>query len=275
MRRTGVAFLIAALMAGPLVAAPPERSPRPEPRPQAAPVAPTLKTETGFVQFVPSDRTPSGRIAVFFGGGTRPEPRSALKAASFQRSTAATQITRPPALPAEMGLICGSRAIVGRQIAPVPGRLPGCGIADPVQIIEVSGVRLSQGSTMTCETAQALNTWVDKGLKPAVGRMGGGVDKLRVAAHYSCRTRNHQPGAKISEHGKGKAIDISEIHLNDGTSLSVLEDWGRGRKGRVLRKAHASACGPFGTVLGPNADRFHKGHFHFDIARHRSGPYCR
>jgi len=38
---------------------------------------------------------------------------------------------------------------------------------------------------------------------------------------------------------------------------------------------HRAACGPFGTVLGPNADRFHQDHFHFDTARHRSGPYCR
>jgi hypothetical protein len=157
----------------------------------------------------------------------------------------------------------------------VPGRLRGCGIKDPVQIVAVSGVRLSQGSTMTCETAQALSTWVDRGLKPAVGRMGGGVESLRVAAHYSCRTRNNKTGAKISEHGKGKAIDISAIGLKDGSQLSVLKDWGGGRKGKALRKAHGAACGPFGTVLGPNADRYHRDHFHFDTARYRSGPYCR
>lgn len=284
MRRVGVAFVIAAIVAGPLLAAPPERTPRPEPRPAKAAPPPIQKTETGFVQLIPSARTPSGKIAVFFGGGARPEPRPARRAPAPQRAnpapapqraTTATQITRPPAVPAKMGRICGSRAILGRELPPVPGRIRGCGIANPVQIVSVSGVRLSQGSTMTCETAQALNQWVEKGLKPAVGRLGGGAESLRVAAHYSCRTRNNKTGAKISEHGKGRAIDISAIKLQDGSSLSVLKDWGDGKKGRALKKAHSAACGPFGTVLGPNADRYHRDHFHFDTARHRSGPFCR
>jgi hypothetical protein len=42
-----------------------------------------------------------------------------------------------------------------------------------------------------------------------------------------------------------------------------------------MRRAHKTACGPFGTVLGPNADRYHQDHFHFDTARYRSGSYCR
>jgi hypothetical protein len=174
-----------------------------------------------------------------------------------------------------MGGICGNRAIQGRKIAPVPGRLAGCGVPDPVQVVSVGGVRLSQGSTMTCETAQSLYDWVEKGLKPAVGRTGGGVEGLRVVAHYSCRTRNNRTGAKISEHGKGKAIDIAAVQLKDGTALSVLKDWNTRRKGKILKQAHKAACGPFGTVLGPNSDRFHRDHFHFDTARYRSGPYCR
>jgi hypothetical protein len=38
---------------------------------------------------------------------------------------------------------------------------------------------------------------------------------------------------------------------------------------------HKSACGPFGTVLGPDADKYHKDHFHFDVAKHGNGAYCR
>lgn len=268
MIRVGVALILTTLLASPLSAAP-DRSPRPEPRPTPTAI---VKTPDGFVQFVPSARTPSGRIAVFFGGGTRPEPRPVRRA---PRETVATQITRPPATPAQMGAVCGRRDIRGRTIASIPGRLPGCGVRSPVQITEVAGVRLSQGASITCETAQALSTWVERGLKPAVGRMGGGVESLRVVAHYSCRTRNNKTGAKISEHGKGKAIDIAAIRLKNGDSLSVLNDWNTRRKGRVLKQAHKAACGPFGTVLGPNADRYHRDHFHFDTASYRSGPYCR
>ncbi|MGR3527092.1 MAG: extensin family protein [Paracoccaceae bacterium] len=79
----------------------------------------------------------------------------------------------------------------------------------------------------------------------------------------------------MSEHGRGKAIDVSGYTLRDGTQITVLRDWGAGRNGRALREMHRAACGPFGTVLGPQADRFHLDHFHFDTARHRGGPYCR
>ncbi|MCW8843102.1 MAG: extensin family protein, partial [Rhodobacteraceae bacterium] len=118
-------------------------------------------------------------------------------------------------------------------------------------------------------------TWVKGGMARSVGRYGGGVAKVKVAAGYSCRTRNHKKGAKISEHGKGNAIDFSGFYLANGDEISVLNDWGKGRKGRILKDMHRSACGPFGTVLGPESDRYHKDHFHFDIARYRGGPYCR
>lgn len=112
-------------------------------------------------------------------------------------------------------------------------------------------------------------------MKPAIGNTGGGVSQIKVAAHYACRTRNNQAGAKISEHGKGRAIDISGFKLRDGRQITLLQDWDRRDTGAMLRKMHKRACGIFGTVLGPDSDRFHKDHFHFDTARHRGGSFCR
>ncbi|MDG1449086.1 MAG: extensin family protein [Ascidiaceihabitans sp.] len=41
------------------------------------------------------------------------------------------------------------------------------------------------------------------------GKLNGcGLSGRKVAAHYSYRTRKNKAGAKISEHGKGRAIDI-------------------------------------------------------------------
>lgn len=173
------------------------------------------------------------------------------------------------------GSLCGIPGIKGVTLAPIPGRISGCGIDDPVRVASVDGVVLTTPSVMDCATAQALNTWVIKGVRPNVGRLGGGVAGLKVAAHYNCRTRNNQKGAKISEHGRGRAIDISAILLKNGASMSVASGWGDAKQGKVLRAMHQSACGPFGTVLGPDANRFHKDHFHFDTARYRSGSYCR
>ena len=173
------------------------------------------------------------------------------------------------------GSICGDRSIRGVAVARIRGRISACGITNPVKVTEVDGVELSTPATLDCTTAKALKQWVHNGAKPAVGRMGGGIKSLRVVAHYACRTRNNQAGAKISEHARGRAIDIAAINLKDGSSLSLLKDWRSSRKGAVLKRMHKAACGPFGTVLGPNANKYHQDHFHFDTASYRSGSYCR
>lgn len=173
------------------------------------------------------------------------------------------------------GAVCGDPGLQGEFVGFVPGRIAACGIEEAVKIRSVSGIALSQQALMDCTTAAAFKKWVDRGVKPAIGNAGGGVSQIRVAAHYACRTRNNQPGAKISEHGKGRAIDISGFRLRDGTEITLLQDWNRRGTGTMLRQMHQRACGIFGTVLGPDSDRFHKDHFHFDTARHRGGAFCR
>jgi hypothetical protein len=173
------------------------------------------------------------------------------------------------------GALCGIRGIEGTAIPPVTSAVAGCGVAEPVRVTHVDGVRLSQSAIMDCETAAALHQWVTNGVRPAVGRTGGGVEGLRVAAHYVCRPRNHRTGARVSEHGRGRAIDISGIMLADGSEMSVQRDWSNSRHSRALRQMHRAACGTFGTTLGPGSDGMHEDHFHYDTARHRNGPYCR
>ena len=165
------------------------------------------------------------------------------------------------------GSVCGVAAIKGEQIAPIKAKVKGCGLKDGVRVTSVSGVRLSQAATIDCATAKALNTWVREVLQPAYG---GHVVELRVAAHYICRPRNNKKGAKVSEHGRGKAIDIAGIVLDSGKSVMVL-----GGYDKRLRKVHKGACGIFGTTLGPGSDGYHEDHLHLDTADYRSGPYCR
>ena len=176
----------------------------------------------------------------------------------------------------DRGGLCGVAGLEGARVAAVTSTNPACGIRNPVRVTAVQGITLSQPALMTCETAEALDRWAARGAKPAIGNRGGGIARFEVAAHYACRTRNNRPGARISEHGKGNAIDISGMTLADGSRITVGEGWnGTRRDARALRQMHRAACGPFGTVLGPDSDRFHQSHFHFDVARHRGGPYCR
>lgn len=172
------------------------------------------------------------------------------------------------------GAVCGDVEIQGKVIGGVVATMPGCGAKDAVQVTSVAGVKLSQPSVMTCETAEALKRWVSKDVETAFGRRNK-VVSLRVAAHYACRTRNNRPGGRISEHGRGKAIDISGFKLEDGTLVTVLEGWTDRKTRKPMARIWKAACGPFGTVLGPESDRYHRDHFHLDVALHRGGAYCR
>ncbi len=235
---------------------------------------------------------PNRSAAVFATANARPEPAilrdapAALVAAISPQ--AASFSLRPSVRPGHVvelamakrrekrrGAICGDVDLQGEVVGFVPGRIKGCGVKDAVRVRSVSGVGLTQQAVMDCGTAKALKKWVDRSAKPALSSKGGGLDRLRVAAHYACRTRNNQKGARISEHGKGRAIDISGFYLRNGELITVLKGWNARSSSAALRQMHKGACGPFGTVLGPNADRFHQDHFHFDTARYRSGSYCR
>jgi len=175
----------------------------------------------------------------------------------------------------QRGALCGDWTIVGKTRKPLVGKYRGCGIADPVQVRVISDVFLSQLALMDCETAVTLKTWIENTAKPAFADQGGGLKGLRLAGHYACKTQNNRPLARLSEHARGRAIDISAFVLKDGTIITVGGGWNADTSHDVMRQLHNGACGLFGTVLGPDADRFHKGHFHFDTARRRGGSVCR
>ncbi len=172
---------------------------------------------------------------------------------------AAEQFDRPGLQAEKLGSVRG------------PGR---CGVDNAYRVSAAAGVRLSQPATLAKKTANRLDHWLRTEAIPAIGNRGGGLVAIQVPSHYACRTRNSRPGARLSEHALGNAIDISAFVLADGTRITVLEGW-NGKDSGLLRRLHSSACGPFGTVLGPNSDRHHQDHFHFDVAGYRSGPYCR
>lgn len=165
------------------------------------------------------------------------------------------------------GSVCGVAAIKGEEIAPIGSKVSGCGVPEAVRVTSVAGVRLSQAATVDCSVAKALNTWVDEVAQPA---FKGRLSELTIAAHYICRSRNNVRGAKISEHGKGRAIDISAFVLTDGRVLTVADDYNR-----TLKKIYRAACGIFKTTLGPGSDGYHEDHFHFDTSARSGGAYCR
>lgn len=212
--------------------------------------------------------------------GLRPKPRPDDLAAAPEAAPEATPEAGPDAMPAPKGKkkkkkdkasakgsVCGVAAIKGEKIAPIRSKVKGCGLKDGVRVTSVSGVRLSPAITVDCATATALNRWIDDVVQPAYGH---DVVEVRVAAHYICRSRNNKKGAKISEHGRGKAVDVAGFVLSGGKLVTVVSNYNK-----TLRRVHKQACGLFGTTLGPGSDGYHEDHLHLDTASHRSGAYCR
>ncbi|MBI1385088.1 MAG: extensin [Rhizobiales bacterium] len=156
-----------------------------------------------------------------------------------------------------------------------------CGAMRPLAVHATDGgrTRLAPPATLRCPMVPALDRWMNEVVQPAAVRhIGAPIVEMKVAASYACRPRNHQAGAKLSEHGFANAIDFSVFRFANGREVSVLQGW-RGRSGEqaFLREIHRGACGIFTTVLGPNADQAHRDHFHLDLARHgKPGrTYCR
>jgi len=157
-----------------------------------------------------------------------------------------------------------------------------CGIHYP---LKVSGalqgyVAFSQPATLNCPVTSAFEGWLYHVVQPAaLQAYGAYVNRVTVAASYSCRTRNHKAGAKASEHAFGNAIDISAFTLTDGRTVTVRGGWRGSQADRAfLRQVHRGACELFTTVIGPDGDRYHTDHFHFDLARHSADGtyrYCR
>ena len=231
----------------------PDASPRPRLRPETA--------------------TATAQDAPGIAETTVPALRPVAKPRGGAKRLAAAAVAAKPGKPGRKGAVCGVPGIVGVPIAAIPAKAKGCGLQDGVKVTSVSGIKLSQPALIDCTTAKALHNWVENGIRPAVGKTGGGLAGLEVAASYNCRPRNNQKGAKVSEHGRGRAVDLSGVRLANGEVISVLKGWKA--RPKIVKAIHRSACGTFGTVLGPNSDRFHQDHIHVDTARYRSGSYCR
>lgn len=161
---------------------------------------------------------------------------------------------------------------------------PGiCGVNRPFAVRGALGgsVAYSQVSILACPMVPTLERWLAESVQPAAMHyFGAPVVRVRVAGpSYNCRGRNHSRKGPLSEHSFANAFDVGGFELANGRTVTVLRGWrGQADEQAFLRAAHKGACSRFSTVLGPEADRHHQDHFHFDLARHgRNGTHrvCR
>jgi len=143
----------------------------------------------------------------------------------------------------------------------------GCGWTNAVRIGAVGGARFPVDK-LACETAAGLALWMTHDVQPLAEQMfGQRVTSVSHLGSYSCRNIVGNTFWKDfrSQHATANAIDIGGFTLADGQHISVLKDWsGRDKQSRFLKEVHARACRYFRVTLGPEFNKSHRDHFHFD-----------
>lgn len=192
---------------------------------------------------------------------------------------AADDVPLPRERPASAGLdvaalvpsACRLRLETIAQVTPLPPRV-GPGSCGGVDMVRLSAVKLPDNNTVAvnppaelrCEMATTFSDWVREDAAPKFAPA-----RLTAIANYDsydCRGRNRIAGAKISEHGKGNALDVRGFMVG-GKFVSPVDY----KVSHELRDSlKQSACSRFSTILGPGSDGYHEFHIHFDIAERRS-----
>lgn len=145
-----------------------------------------------------------------------------------------------------------------------------CGIDHPVKVSAIGSVGMKPAATLTCAMALTFSTWTAKELQPAARRrFFSGVKTIKQGSSYSCRKIARS--RSLSEHGKGNALDIMSIELNNGKDIDVRKPGLFAFRQRgFLNTVRADGCEYFNTVLGPGYNHDHRDHFHFDIKQRRA-----
>lgn len=170
---------------------------------------------------------------------------------------------------------CDERLGKVAVVEPMP-RLIGpdaCGGGDMVRLTAVllaggERIALKPAPVLRCPFAESLAGWLRDEAAPRAEKLGSPLRAVETYDDYECRGRNRVAGAKLSEHGKGNAVDLRALVLADGRAVGLTDVTVAKEFRDNLRE---SACHRFTTVLGPGSDGYHEAHIHFDLAERRQG----
>ncbi|MCW3834551.1 extensin family protein [Sphingomonas canadensis] len=211
-----------------------------------------------------------------FGGGDRAAPRPAPFPIR-ERPGGPVTLDLPPSAETQQCFTDLVRADV--RYTPVPDRDygSGCIVAGAVSLNDI-GVPVTGLKEMRCPLARAFTAWVRHAVAPAAWQvLGSRLVRVETYGTYACRGvvgRGAQGAAKLSEHGRGNAVDVSAFVLADGRRITIETGWGSPdlQIRAFLQTIHKSACRRFQTVLSPDYNAAHYNHLHLDMG---TGPFCR
>ena len=140
---------------------------------------------------------------------------------------------------------------------------------DAVLLADRHRIALSPVATLRCPMAEAVTHWIRDDVAPTIAALGKSLRSVETLDSFDCRRRNGVTDAKISEHGRANALDVSAFKLANGGAIGLTD----ASVAKSLReKLRQSACSRFSTVLGNGADAYHDSHVHLDLLE-RSNHY--
>jgi hypothetical protein len=283
---------IPAAKPAPTPVAPPATAALPATKPAAAPTAPAVTTAALPASLAP---VPAAKPTV---AAPAAAPAAAATTAVVPPTAAATATATPAALkptpapfptpsaapkvPAEGTTSCAiALAAFHVKVAPASGLGEGeCRVAAPVTVTGIDDIAVNPKALIDCATAATLAAWLQDTIAPkAQAMLGQKLTAIRVLDGYDCRTVNNVKGANLSEHARGRAVDIGAFKVGDRwINVTFAKDLSE-VDAKFLDAVRKAACGPFTTVLGPGSDPQHYNHFHVDLQqRQTAGPskglYC-
>ena len=139
---------------------------------------------------------------------------------------------------------------------------------DAVLLAAGARIELTPAPVLRCAFAESLASWLRDEAAPRAERLGAALRTVETYDAFECRGRNRVAAAKLSEHGKGNAVDVRSFILADGRTLGLTDASVAKEFRDDIRE---SACHRFTTVLGPGSDSHHESHIHLDLADRRQG----
>jgi hypothetical protein len=200
-----------------------------------------------------------------------PRPRPAQAPTAAPDAAPAAPVAVPPE-PSACRIRLTEELATAPSLPPIEG--PGeCGGTDMVRLEAIvlkdnARVAVTPPATLRCSMAEAVVMWMREEVAPLALELGAALRAVQNFDSFDCRGRNRIVGAKISEHGKGNALDIRLVRLASGKPVEPTDPL----VSRVFReKLRQSACARFTTVLGPGSDGYHENHIHVDLAERSNG----
>jgi hypothetical protein len=139
-------------------------------------------------------------------------------------------------------------------------------------VVRVTGTQLEFNAPFTL-SCPLLVRWVmfeQQQLQPlALTHKGSNITAIDHFGTFACRNVYNREAGRRSQHATASAFDVAAFHFENGSMVSVLNDWDNEKNPAnsvFLHEVHDAACSYFGTVLGPDYNQPHANHFHLDTS---------